>query len=81
MLACETDEDANCSVSTPFDFGVRLGLVFVVEAASLSALAVVGLLAYIGVRMRVSFAGCGHDQNAGLMICSRDTVLRVEGQS
>ncbi|KAI0348397.1 hypothetical protein BDW22DRAFT_1350595 [Trametopsis cervina] len=48
MLACETDEDANCSVSTPFDFGVRLGLVFVVEAASLSALAVVGLLAYIG---------------------------------
>ncbi|KAK0441924.1 hypothetical protein EV421DRAFT_1904510 [Armillaria borealis] len=33
--------------SSPFDFGTRLGLVFVVEVASLSATAVVSLLAFI----------------------------------
>lgn len=32
-----------------FDFGVRLGLVFIVETACLSAAAVTGLLAYIAV--------------------------------
>ena len=48
-----------------FDFGVRLGLVFIVETACLSAAAVTGLLAYIAVRPlfdlglgRVSFATC-----------------------
>ncbi|KAI0348668.1 hypothetical protein BDW22DRAFT_1416801 [Trametopsis cervina] len=75
MLACETDEDANCSVSTPFDFGVRLSLVFVVEAASLSALAVVGLLGYIGAF--VAFDGPGrHVQKL------RDPVaLQVYGEA
>ncbi|KAK0196757.1 hypothetical protein F5146DRAFT_1129561 [Armillaria mellea] len=34
--------------SSPFDFGTRLGLVFVVEVASLSATAVISLLAFIG---------------------------------
>jgi hypothetical protein len=34
---------------TQFDFGTRLGLVFIIEAASLSALAVTGVLLYIGV--------------------------------
>ena len=34
---------------TPFDFGTRLGLVFIVEAAFLSALAVTSVLLYIGV--------------------------------
>ncbi|KAK0228900.1 hypothetical protein IW262DRAFT_1456114 [Armillaria fumosa] len=33
--------------SSPFDFGTRLGLVFVVEVASLSATAVISLLAFI----------------------------------
>jgi hypothetical protein len=35
---------------TPFDFGTRLGLVFIIEAAFLSALAVTWVLLYIGVR-------------------------------
>jgi len=35
---------------TPFDFGTRLGLVFIIEAACLSALAVMWVLLYIGVR-------------------------------
>jgi hypothetical protein len=34
---------------TPFDFGTRLGLVFIIEAAFLSALAVTWVLLYIGV--------------------------------
>ncbi|KIM75363.1 hypothetical protein PILCRDRAFT_827270 [Piloderma croceum F 1598] len=33
---------------TPFDFGTRLGLVFIIEAAFLSALAVTWVLLYIG---------------------------------
>jgi hypothetical protein len=33
----------------PFDFGTRLGLAFIVEAACLSALAVISTLLYIGV--------------------------------
>jgi len=40
---------------TPFGFGTRLGLVFVVEAASLSALAVTGVLLYIGVNKVAAF--------------------------
>ncbi|KAK0211095.1 hypothetical protein DFS33DRAFT_1270966 [Desarmillaria ectypa] len=35
------------TASSPFDFGTRLGLVFIVEVASLSATAVVSLLAFI----------------------------------
>ncbi|CAL1695298.1 unnamed protein product [Somion occarium] len=42
-------EPAACVVpTTPFDFSIRLGLVFIVEAATLSAIAVLGLLSYIG---------------------------------
>jgi len=33
---------------TRFDFGTRLGLVFIIEAASVSALTVTGILLYIG---------------------------------
>ncbi|KAJ3552032.1 hypothetical protein NM688_g4374 [Phlebia brevispora] len=42
------DDDAACYDSQPFDFGIRLGLVFIVETASFSAIAVLGLLTYIG---------------------------------
>ncbi|KAI0814885.1 hypothetical protein BC629DRAFT_1588573 [Irpex lacteus] len=54
MLACSPDEGGKCVVSAPFDFGVRLGLVFVVQAASLSAITVSGLLAYIAYTSSVS---------------------------
>lgn len=37
------------NVATPFDFETRLGLVFIVEAAFLSAIAVVCALAYLAV--------------------------------
>ncbi|KAI0687755.1 hypothetical protein BC835DRAFT_1286036 [Cytidiella melzeri] len=47
MAACVPDERGDCTVAPTFDFGVRLGLVFVVEAAGLSALTVTSLLAYI----------------------------------
>jgi hypothetical protein len=40
---------ANPQASTPLDFGDRLGLVFIVEGATLSVLAVTTLLAYITV--------------------------------
>ena len=54
MASCTPDQSGQCPPATggdvpPFDFGVRLGLVFVVEAASLSAIAVLALLGYIGV--------------------------------
>lgn len=38
-------------VSPAFDFGVRLGLVFIAQAAALSLIAVVCVLIYIGVRL------------------------------
>lgn len=37
------------TVDTPFDFDVRLGIVFIIEFASLSAIAVASLLVYIAV--------------------------------
>ena len=37
--------------SSHFDFGIRLGLTLIVETAILSALAVAGLLVYIGVSL------------------------------
>lgn len=46
---------------TRFDFGVRLGLVFVVEMACLSAIASTALLAYIGVRSFFSLLSCNAD--------------------
>ena len=33
-----------------FDFGIRLGLVFITQAAFLSAIAVLSLLSYLAVR-------------------------------
>ena len=45
----------------PFSFGDRLGLVFIVEGATLSVLAVTGLLSYIAVRVLVySVSGFDH---------------------
>lgn len=42
--------DGGSTVATPpFEFGVRVGIVFIVESASLSALAVTSLLLYIAV--------------------------------
>ena len=43
-------EDETCTLK--FDFGIRLGLVLIMEAACLSAASVAGLLAYIGVSSR-----------------------------
>jgi hypothetical protein len=43
----------------PIDFSYRIGLLFVVEAASISAIAVTGLLLYIVVRpCYLSKIGC-----------------------
>ena len=50
MADCTKDSSGQCTDATTFDFGTRLGLVFVVEAAGLSAIAVLGLLGYIAVR-------------------------------
>lgn len=44
-----TGDEENEACAYEFDFGVRLGLVFIVEMACLSACAVCLLLAYIGV--------------------------------
>lgn len=41
--------------ATAFDFDDRLGLVFIVEAATLSVLAITTLLAYITVRILFNF--------------------------
>jgi hypothetical protein len=41
--------------ATAFDFDDRLGLVFIVEAASLSVLAITSLLAYITVGILFNF--------------------------
>ena len=58
MVNCAPGQGGQCSNDTTddFDFGVRLGLVFVVESACLSALAVTGLLGYIGVRSESYYA-------------------------
>lgn len=42
-----TPNDERCP--TQFNFGIRLGLVFIVETACLSAVASAALLTYIGV--------------------------------
>ncbi|KAK0484030.1 hypothetical protein IW261DRAFT_1417745 [Armillaria novae-zelandiae] len=42
-----SNSDSPAASGSPFDFGTRLGLVFVVEVASLSATAVTSLLAFI----------------------------------
>lgn len=44
-----TGEHAGETCPTQFDFGIRLGLVLIMETACLSALSVTGLLVYIGV--------------------------------
>lgn len=46
-MASGQNEVETCQMK--FDFGIRLGLVLIMEAACLSAISVVGLLAYIGV--------------------------------
>lgn len=43
---------STCSQTNEFNFSVRLGLVFIVQAAVSSGIAVATLLAYIGVRDR-----------------------------
>lgn len=43
------NDNASTSTVPPFPFGVRLGIVFIVQSACLSALAVSFLLLYIGV--------------------------------
>ncbi|KIP12487.1 hypothetical protein PHLGIDRAFT_124026 [Phlebiopsis gigantea 11061_1 CR5-6] len=43
-----TGEHAGETCPTQFDFGIRLGLVLIMETACLSALSVTGLLVYIG---------------------------------
>ena len=49
--------DANCpDGEPPFDFGMRLGLVFIIEAATLSLFSVLGLLLYIAVSLDQSNA-------------------------
>lgn len=50
MVACNPGQEECTAVDTQFDFGIRLGLVFVVESAALSLIAVGGLLTYILVR-------------------------------
>lgn len=50
--SASTINESGCAVPTegqPFDFEVRLGLSFIVQAACFSALAVTGLLLYIAV--------------------------------
>jgi hypothetical protein len=37
-------------MSQVFDFGTRIGLLLIVESASVSAIAVTGFLLYVGVR-------------------------------
>ena len=51
-MSATSDGDETCVYQ--FDFGVRLGLVFIVEMACLSACAVGVLLAYIGVCLATS---------------------------
>ena len=62
------NEDFECGIH--FDFGVRLGLVFIVEMASLSACAVGLLLVYIGVRSIASVMICA-DFNRNYSIARR----------
>ena len=50
-----TGEHPGETCPTRFDFGIRLGLVLIMETACLSALSVTGLLMYIGVS--VSYSG------------------------
>ncbi|KAF8898865.1 hypothetical protein BD779DRAFT_1485895 [Infundibulicybe gibba] len=45
--------DSNSMTAEPFSFGVRLGLVFIVQTASLSAIAVLALLLYLAVNFNL----------------------------
>ena len=56
VQATLTTQEEDCSVApNPFSFEVRLGLSFIAQAACFSALAVTGLLLYIGVRFTFFF--------------------------
>lgn len=50
------------NLTPPFDFGVRLGLVFVVQSACLSAIAVTCLLLYIAASMKLDINGATADE-------------------
>jgi hypothetical protein len=62
---------ATQNISPPlFDFSTRIGLLFIVEAASISAITVAGLLLYIVVRF---FHPYLPNQNAGVWVLHRVT--------
>lgn len=50
MVFSTASSVSTCSAPQTFPFSVRIGLLFIVEAAGLSALAIVCLLIYIVVR-------------------------------
>ncbi len=61
MAALELRDTGSDNSPPPFDFGIRLGLVFITQAACLSSLAVLGLLLYIVVSNSVSSYTHIHD--------------------
>jgi len=56
-------------MSDEFDFGTRIGMLFVVEASAASALAVTSLLLYIAVRLITTRPTVAHSTSTTVQCC------------
>ena len=81
-----SDSPTCLAADPPFGFGIRLGLVFIIEAAAMSLFSVLVLLSYIGVSLdpldggyRLNKFSCAvhHDQGerAAEVVCGHTRAL------